>query len=170
MLAHNQMSIKAQHKARSESLRDLGEQEASRQCTKHVRTFATSYRRISLVLVLVAGLTYQSAQRARADEKPNRTTLKVMTQNVDAGTDFGYLAGLSTTSEFVQGVALTYEEINESNFAPRAAQLAGEIALHRPALVGLQEGRFVADRAASSIRGAALCGGRLVRSIKAFTQ
>jgi hypothetical protein len=91
------------------------------------------------LLVLVTGLTYQSALRARADEKSNSTALKVMTQNVDAGTDFGYLAGLSTTPEFVQGVALTYEEINESNFAPRAAQLADEIALHRPALVGLQE-------------------------------
>ena len=139
MLAHNQMPIKALPRSASGSLRDLREQKASQQYTKRVRTSASSCARISLVLAPVTGLTYQSALRARADEKSNSTVLKVMTQNVDAGTDFGYLAGLSTTPEFVQGVALTYEEINESNFAPRAAQLAGEIALHRPALVGLQE-------------------------------
>jgi endonuclease/exonuclease/phosphatase family metal-dependent hydrolase len=139
MLAHNQMPSKALPKSASGSLRDLREQKASQQYTKRVRTSASCCTRISLVLVLVTGLTYQSALRAREDEKSNSTALKVMTQNVDAGTDFGYLAGLSTMSAFVQGVALTYEEINESNFAPRAAQLAGEIALHRPALVGLQE-------------------------------
>ena len=62
-----------------------------------------------------------------------------MTQNVDAGTDFGYLVGASTASAFLQGVIFTYEEINASNFAPRAAQLAREIARNRPALVDLQE-------------------------------
>jgi len=35
---------------------------------------------------------------------------------------------------FAQGVVFTYLEINASNIVPRAAQLAGEIALDRPAL------------------------------------
>jgi hypothetical protein len=50
-----------------------------------------------------------------------------------------YFIGVSTPAEFAQGAYLTFLEINASNIAPRAAQLAGEIALNQPALVGLQE-------------------------------
>jgi hypothetical protein len=69
------MPIEAQPKARSRSLRNLEEQNLQ-QCTTHVRASATSYRiiRLILVLVVVAGWTYQSAIRPRADEKPNSTT------------------------------------------------------------------------------------------------
>jgi hypothetical protein len=98
---------------------------------------ASGIRNTILVLMLVMGLAYQSALRARADQ--NENTVKIMTQNVDAGTDFGYFARVSTLPAFLQGAYLTYLEINASNIVPRAAQLAGEITLHHPALVGLQE-------------------------------
>jgi endonuclease/exonuclease/phosphatase family metal-dependent hydrolase len=97
---------------------------------------ASGIRNTILVLMLVMGLAYQSALRARADQ--NENTLEIMTQNVDAGTDFGYLTGQVA---FLQGVDMTFQEINASNIPARAAQLASEIALSRnpPALVGLQE-------------------------------
>ena len=108
---------------------------------------ASGIRNTILVLMLVMGLAYQSALRARADQ--NENTLEIMTQNVDAGTDFGYLTGQVA---FLQGVDMTFQEINASNIPARAAQLASEIALSRnpPALVGLQEvtllcGDFNAD-------------------------
>jgi hypothetical protein len=87
--------------------------------------------------MLAVGLAYQSAHRARAD--PNENTVKIMTQSMGAGTDFGYLTGVSALAEFLNGAYFTYLEINASNIAPRAAQLASEITLNHPALVGLQE-------------------------------
>jgi endonuclease/exonuclease/phosphatase family metal-dependent hydrolase len=135
MLAHDQIT-----KVLPGSLRHLTEQKTSQKFTKDVQASAGACRRsIIFVLLLVTELTCQSALQVRADEDQNGPALKVMTQNVDAGTDFGYLAGASTTPAFLQGVIFTYEEINASNFAPRAAQLAREIALNRPALVELQE-------------------------------
>jgi hypothetical protein len=67
-------------------------------------------------------------------ENESKHALKIMTQNVDAGTDFGYLTGVSGPAAFAQGVFFTYLEINASNIVPRAAQLAGEIALDHPAM------------------------------------
>jgi hypothetical protein len=101
---------------------------------------ASNIRNTILVLMLVVGLAYQSALRARADQ--NENTVKIMTQNADAGTDFGYLTGVTTQAEFLQGAYLTYLEINVPNaynIVPRAAQLADEITVKHPALVALQE-------------------------------
>jgi endonuclease/exonuclease/phosphatase family metal-dependent hydrolase len=133
MPAHHQMPIEA--KALSES---LTEHKTSQEFVRNIGVLAASgIRRTILVLVLVVGSAYQSAHRARADQ--NQNTVKIMTQNMDAGTDFGYLTGLSTLAGFLQGAYLTYLEINASNIAPRAAQLASEITFNHPALVGLQE-------------------------------
>ena len=129
MLPHEQIT-----KALRGSWRHLTEQRSWQKCTKYVQASAAARRRSIISLLLLATeLTCQSALQVRADENQNNPALRVMTQNVDAGTDFGYLAGASTTPAFLQGVIFTYEEINASNFAPRAAQLAREIARNRPA-------------------------------------
>jgi hypothetical protein len=113
MLAHDQIPIEAQAKALSGSLTDVTEHKTSQEFARNIPVSAASCTRsTTLVLMLVVGLAYQSALRARADE--NENAVKIMTQNVDVGTDFGYLIGAS-------------------------GQLAGEIALNHPALVGLQE-------------------------------
>jgi hypothetical protein len=131
---HDQMPIEAKAKALSES---LTEHKTSQEFVRNISVLtASGIRRTTLVLMLVVGLAYQSAHRARADQ--NLNTVKIMTQNMDAGTDFGYL----TPTAFAQGVLLTYLEItqiNANNIIFRAALLAGEIASNRPALVGLQE-------------------------------
>ena len=138
MLAHDQMPIEAHAKALSGSLTDVTEHKTSQEFVRNIQISAVSCTRSTiLVLMLVTGLAYQSALRARADQ--NENAVKIMTQNVDAGTDFGYLTGVSGLAAFLQGAFLTYQEINASNIVLRATQLAGEIALHHPALVGLQE-------------------------------
>jgi hypothetical protein len=132
MLAHDQMPIEAQAKA----LTDVTEHKTSQELLRNIQLSAASgTRSIVLFLMLVVGLAHPSALRARADQ--NENTVKIMTQNADAGTDFGYCAGVSTLPAFLQGAYLTYLEINASNIVPRAAKLAGEITLHHPALVGL---------------------------------
>jgi endonuclease/exonuclease/phosphatase family metal-dependent hydrolase len=143
MLSHDQMPIEAKAEAISES---LTEHKTSQEFVRNISVLATSgIRRTILVLMLVVGLAYQSAHRARADQ--NENTIKIMTQNMDAGTDFGYvtnpflgfLPGPGGFLQFLQGAYLTYLEINASNFAYRASVLAGEIHSNHPALVGLQE-------------------------------
>jgi hypothetical protein len=90
MLAHDQMSIEAQAKA----LTDVTEHKTSQEFVRNIQVSAAFCTRSTiLVLMLVVGLAYQSALRARADE--NENAVKIMTQNVDAGTDFGYLTGVS---------------------------------------------------------------------------
>ena len=72
-----------------------------------------------------------------ADSTPS--TVTVMTRNVDAGTDLGYLFAGTDESSFVQGMAATLAELQASNFQQRAARLAVEIGAAMPDLIALQE-------------------------------
>jgi hypothetical protein len=66
-------------------------------------------------------------------------TVKVMTQNMDAGTDLKLAVAYINTPTPTVGIDLTYQEILQSNFAARAAILAQEIASNKPDVVSLQE-------------------------------
>jgi endonuclease/exonuclease/phosphatase family metal-dependent hydrolase len=66
-------------------------------------------------------------------------TVKVMTQNMDAGTDLKLALAYLNSSTPTVGIDLTYQEILQSNFAGRAAILAQEIATAEPGMVSLQE-------------------------------
>ena len=68
-----------------------------------------------------------------------RTTVRVMTANMDAGTDLGFALAYLNTSTPTVGIDLTYQEILQSNFVGRAAILAQQIAASQPDLVSLQE-------------------------------
>lgn len=74
-----------------------------------------------------------------AAAKPPDTTVTVMTQNMDAGTDLKLALAYLNTSTPTVGIDLTYQEILQSNFSGRAAILAREIAAAEPELVSLQE-------------------------------
>jgi len=132
MLAHDQMPIEAHAKALS--LTGVTEHKTSQEFVRSIQVSAASGTRSTILLLMLVGLAHPSALRARADQ--NENTVKIMTQNVDAGTDFGYLTGQVA---FLQGVDMTFQEINASNIAFRAALLASEIAHKLSALVGLQE-------------------------------
>ncbi len=64
--------------------------------------------------------------------------LKVMTRNMDAGTDMGYIYEYFSTDP-MKGVWLTYQEILQAQLPERAGWLADEIAAQQPDLVSLQE-------------------------------
>jgi hypothetical protein len=77
------MPIEAQTKA----LTDVTEHKTSQELLRNIQlAAASSTRSIVLLLMLVVGLAYQSALRARAGQ--NENTVKIMTQNLDAGKRF----------------------------------------------------------------------------------
>ena len=77
-------------------------------------------------------------QGAYAGEHRDRS-LSVMTRNVDAGSDFGFVLSATDELSAVMGVTKTYQEMVASNFPERADGIAAEIQAKRPDLIGLQE-------------------------------
>jgi len=70
--------------------------------------------------------------------------VKVMTYNVDEGTDFAAIISVlnnpnATAADFQAAVLQTESEVQNSNPGLRAGLIAGEIATSQPDLVGLQE-------------------------------
>src|SRR5215471_1279813 len=92
----------------------------------------TMMKKISLLLTLSL-LLHGAAIRAYSDS--DKRELKVMTRNMDAGTDLNFF--------FVEGpltaAADTFTEVLRSDIPGRAALLANEIAAEQPDLIGLQE-------------------------------
>lgn len=62
-----------------------------------------------------------------------------MTQNMDAGTDLGFVLAYINTTTPTLGIDLTYQEVSAIDFAARAAILANQIKAANPDLVSLQE-------------------------------
>ena len=75
---------------------------------------------VTLVLI-AAALVFGPA--AKADDGDNRL-VRVMTQNMDEGTDFLELAAAHTAAEFVAAVTTTYNNILATKPAERAAAMA----------------------------------------------
>jgi endonuclease/exonuclease/phosphatase family metal-dependent hydrolase len=66
-------------------------------------------------------------------------TVTVMTRNVDAATDLGFIFAATDEASFARGMTATWAELHSSNFAQRAARLAEEIEAAAPDLIALQE-------------------------------
>src|SRR3712207_6691440 len=65
--------------------------------------------------------------------------LRVMTRNLFIGVDLVPVMGAQTMDAYRVAVARTVEALQASDFRLRARQIAEELALHQPDLVGLQE-------------------------------
>jgi len=89
-------------------------------------------RRLPLVLTTIF-LLHSTAIWVHADA--DKRELKVMTRNMDAGTDLNFFF----VTDPVTATTLTFNEVLASNIPARAALLANEIATEGPDLVGLQE-------------------------------
>jgi endonuclease/exonuclease/phosphatase family metal-dependent hydrolase len=77
---------------------------------------------------------------ARADDaNDGDRAVRIMTWNVDEGTDFLELTSAQTFQQFLAAVTTTYQNILATGPAERAAAMAREIARQRPDVVGLQE-------------------------------
>src|SRR5215469_9471557 len=96
-------------------------------------------RLLLVVLLFVSSISYAFAQNGNRDHD-----LSVMTRNMDAGSDFGYILGAamdpnSTQVDMMSAITQTFLEMQMSNYAGRADRIAAEIQAGQPYLVGLQE-------------------------------
>jgi endonuclease/exonuclease/phosphatase family metal-dependent hydrolase len=69
---------------------------------------------------------------------------KVMTRNLDAGSDFGYVIQAasnpnSTQLDLLLAISNTFQEMISSNIPQRAEGIAKEVKFYRPDVIGLQE-------------------------------
>jgi endonuclease/exonuclease/phosphatase family metal-dependent hydrolase len=94
-------------------------------------------RRCAFSAVLVCFLAGWLVAADRAD------TVRIMTQNMDGGTDHGYVIaaafGMLGPMTVREAVDLTFSGIQASNLEQRATLLAQKIALKAPDIVALQE-------------------------------
>ena len=88
-------------------------------------------RSIAVLSVIVLALTSAPAQN-------KDRVLVVMTRNMDAGSDFGFITSATTPLGLIIGVTETYQEVVQSNIPERAQGIAAEIQAQNPDLVGLQ--------------------------------
>jgi endonuclease/exonuclease/phosphatase family metal-dependent hydrolase len=93
--------------------------------------------KMSLIAVVAFTVCFAFIGQALAEDREHH--VKVMTRNMDAGTDFNLVAFATTEGEFAAAVGATIEEIVASNIPARAARLAAEIAKAQPDVIALQE-------------------------------
>jgi endonuclease/exonuclease/phosphatase family metal-dependent hydrolase len=95
---------------------------------------------LSLVTTLLLfGWTSLGAHATQQVPLTSTRAVTIMTQNMDAGTDFGPVLGATTLQQFLAAVTATYQEVQASNIPERAQAVATEIGAKQPDLVGLQE-------------------------------
>ena len=85
-------------------------------------------------------ISFRDARRKRAGLAAGPAPIKIMTQNMDAGTDLTFAIG-ELLGFFPPGVGveLTYQEVLAADIPQRAALLAAQVAEKKPDLIGLQE-------------------------------
>ncbi len=92
-----------------------------------------------MIRKIVVSTCIMLACLAPAPAAQKETTFKVMTQNMDAGTDLGYALFGLTQIDPRPFVDLTLAEVDASLIPARAGALAEQIASRSPHLVALQE-------------------------------
>lgn len=89
---------------------------------------------ILALMLLIATLTF-SVTMSPALADSDKRVVKVMTQNMDAGTDLLFFFA----TDPISATKLTYEELLAANFRGRAELLADQIVNQQPYLISLQE-------------------------------
>ena len=93
---------------------------------------------LAISITLIFGGSSAAAAAGGSGGDSDRS-LRVMTRNLDTGTDFGYLFGPGALPNPFAAVVATYQEVVASNPAGRAGRIADEIGATKPDLVALQE-------------------------------
>lgn len=92
---------------------------------------------------VIAALSFALAGWAAAAHPDANVSVKIMTQNMDDGTDQTYIIAAITGQipdfSVQSAVDLTFAELQASNFEGRASLLAAQIADKKPEIVALQE-------------------------------
>jgi hypothetical protein len=94
-----------------------------------------------LKLTLVLWLVWPAAQVARAEESlsEGEGDLRVMTYNVDEGTDYLQILAATNQTQFLLAVGQTITQVRATNPPARMQAVASQIIAAGPALVSLQE-------------------------------
>jgi endonuclease/exonuclease/phosphatase family metal-dependent hydrolase len=96
---------------------------------------AERHCRILVLMLVIATLTLSlTMSPALADS--DKRVVKVMTQNMDAGTDLLFFFAISDP---ILATQLTYDELLATDFLGRAGLLADQIVIQQPYLISLQE-------------------------------
>src|SRR5438132_14247304 len=85
-------------------------------------TGAGEYLRIRLLIAIMLTLVLSCSALAAND----KTAVKVMTRNMDSGTDLLFVFAAIDVPSFISAMAATYAEINASNIPLRAGRLADD--------------------------------------------
>jgi endonuclease/exonuclease/phosphatase family metal-dependent hydrolase len=98
---------------------------------------------VTCLAVITTLFCFSSAIQAQKSCRPERI-VKVMTRNLDAGSDFGYVIQAAsdpntTQLQLLLAISNTFQEMINSNIPQRAKGITQEILSHRPDLIGLQE-------------------------------
>src|SRR5438093_7315451 len=96
------------------------------------------------MLLMLLVIVFFTCTTLAAAPSSASTTVKVMTYNVDEGTDFDGIIGVlsnpnATPGDFAAALMQTIDEVVNTNTPLRAQLIANEIANAHPDLVGLQE-------------------------------
>jgi endonuclease/exonuclease/phosphatase family metal-dependent hydrolase len=97
-----------------------------------------SHRRLGAALI-AACVVLPLAVPAPASAGTSSRDVKVMTRNLYLGADLIPLATQPSREAFEQAAAQRFQTVLNNDYATRARALAGEIARHKPDLIGLQE-------------------------------
>lgn len=94
-------------------------------------------QKVLSVTGFIAGamLSFWMVFASSAAARPGDLSIKVMTRNMDAGTDFNFFGD----HDFESAMGLTIGEVISSRIPKRATRIAAEIANTKPDLVALQE-------------------------------
>jgi endonuclease/exonuclease/phosphatase family metal-dependent hydrolase len=95
---------------------------------------------LGVLMMFLAIPTGAQVAAPSAHQSGAHSFLKVMTRNMDEGTDFGYIVAAAGNPIALQSaIVQTFCEVVASNPELRAAQIADEIAAAQPDLVSIQE-------------------------------
>lgn len=100
-----------------------------------MQRFRTQYAVWVLTFLFLAAIATPTA----AGENQGKAAVKVMTYNVNEGTDFLEVLSATNLPDFLQAVQITLNNIDSTNPPLRMKAVAWEIAQTEPDLVGLQE-------------------------------
>ena len=98
---------------------------------RHLRSLSPLVAVMLAAMLLVTG--------AHAAPGAASGTVKVMTYNVNEGSDYFEVLSAQTLPEFLQAVQITLDQVTASNPPIRMQAVAHQIAIQQPDLVGLQE-------------------------------
>jgi endonuclease/exonuclease/phosphatase family metal-dependent hydrolase len=88
---------------------------------------------------LLVALLFSPSSHAQQFDNARKGTVKVMTYNLNEGSDFTEVLSAQTFPEFLAAVQITLDSVKASNPPLRMKAIAHQIAITQPDFVGMQE-------------------------------